>query len=93
MDHAYIDEHSVAERYLQHDLRPEERAAFEAHLVDCQECMDRLLLAGMFQVRSEIPVRAGFPIRLLVIFFAAAVLVAGAFVRVLLWLLHAIKLR
>jgi hypothetical protein len=52
MDHRYIDEFSVAERYVEHALRPEERIAFEAHLVDCQECTDRFLLAGMFHIRE-----------------------------------------
>ena len=53
MDHRYIDEHSVAERYVGNALPPEERAVFEAHLVDCQECTDRLLLAGMFHAREQ----------------------------------------
>ena len=52
MDHRYIDELSVAERYVDNALRPEERVAFEAHLVDCQECTDRVLLAGMFHTRA-----------------------------------------
>jgi hypothetical protein len=52
MDHRYIDEHSVAERYVGNALSPEERSLFEAHLVDCQECTDRLLLAGMFHARQ-----------------------------------------
>lgn len=52
MDHQYIDQHSLAERYLENALSREERAAFEAHLVDCQECTDRLLLAEMFHARQ-----------------------------------------
>jgi hypothetical protein len=52
MDHRCIDEFSVAERYVENALQPEERLAFEAHLVDCQECMDRFLLAGMFHARA-----------------------------------------
>lgn len=52
MDHRYIDEHSVAERYLHHTLASNERAEFEAHVVDCQECADRLLLAEMFHNRN-----------------------------------------
>jgi hypothetical protein len=63
MDHRYIDELSVAERYVNNALQPEERVAFEAHLVDCQECTDRLLLAGMFHARESngIPKSAGLP--------------------------------
>ena len=53
MDHRYIDENSVAERYLDNALKLEEREAFERHLVDCQECADRILLAGMFHARLQ----------------------------------------
>ena len=52
MDHAYIDAHSVAERYLNQALSPEDLRAFEEHIVDCQECADRLLLAEMFHARN-----------------------------------------
>jgi len=52
MDHRHIDEQQVAERYVKHTLAAAERAAFEAHLVDCQECADRLLLAEMFHARN-----------------------------------------
>ena len=52
MDHRYIDRNAVAERYLKHALAPEERTAFETHLVDCSECADRLLLAEMFHARN-----------------------------------------
>jgi len=53
VDHHYIDEHSLADRYLDHDLPPKEGGEFEAHLVDCQECRDRLLLAEMFHARND----------------------------------------
>jgi len=52
MDHQYIDANAVAERYLGNGLRLKEREDFERHLVDCQECTDRILLAGMFHARS-----------------------------------------
>jgi anti-sigma factor RsiW len=52
MDHRYIDARSVAERYLDHTLPAPERLQFEAHLVDCQECTDRVLLAEMFHHRN-----------------------------------------
>jgi hypothetical protein len=48
MDHRYIDENSVAERYLERALPSDEHDAFESHLVDCEECADRLLLAQIF---------------------------------------------
>lgn len=53
MDHQYVDRFLVAERYLNNALTRQERAAFEAHLVDCQECTDRVLLAGMFHARED----------------------------------------
>jgi hypothetical protein len=52
MDHAYIDANSIAERYLDHALPSEELREFEEHIVDCQECGDRLLLAEMFHARN-----------------------------------------
>src|SRR5580658_7635233 len=52
MDHAYIDANSIAERYLDHGLSSVELREFEEHIVDCQECADRLLLAEMFHARN-----------------------------------------
>ncbi len=52
MDHAYIDANSIAERYLNHALSPLDLRDFEEHIVDCQECADRLLLAEMFHARN-----------------------------------------
>ena len=52
MDHAYIDANSIAERYLHHVLSPQDLREFEEHIVDCQECADRLLLAEMFHARN-----------------------------------------
>jgi len=52
MDHAYIDVNSIAERYLDHALSAEQLREFEEHIVDCQECADRLLLAEMFHTRN-----------------------------------------
>jgi hypothetical protein len=66
MDHSYIDRKSLAERYLKNALSAEERAAFEAHLVDCQECTDRVLLAEMFHARQPngIPASSRLVLRL-----------------------------
>jgi Putative zinc-finger len=82
MNHGYIDEHGVAQRFLDNTLDPAERSAFEAHLVDCQECTDRILLAGMFHQREEtpepLPLRARVAARLkpwqLVVLFAITAL-------------------
>lgn len=87
MDHRYIDEHEIAERYLEHALPHDEYEAFEAHVVDCEECSDRLLLAQIFLERKAtqaaasppMPKRARFvarlaPWQLLLIAIAAAFL-------------------
>jgi len=86
MDHRYIDEYGVAERYLEHSLASREHEAFEAHVVDCQECADRLLLAQIFLERKgaittsePMPKRAQFvagftPWQLLLLAAAAALL-------------------
>lgn len=52
MEHAYIDKHSIAERYISRRLKPEEREEFEQHLVHCQECGDRIVLANMFRAQQ-----------------------------------------
>jgi anti-sigma factor RsiW len=82
MDHRYIDEHSVAERYVAKTLSPEDRSQFEAHLVDCSECTDRVLLAEMFhheQQDEPLPLRAQLAGRVkpwqLALLFAITVLV------------------
>ena len=86
MDHRYIDEYGVAERYLERALAPQEHEAFEAHVVDCEECADRLLLAQIFLERkaalaaaAEMPKRAQFvarlaPWQILILAVVAAVL-------------------
>lgn len=52
LDHGYIDQHDIAGRYLRRELAPADRDAFQGHLVDCQECADRVLLAEMFEAQS-----------------------------------------
>lgn len=63
MDHRYIEVHSVVQRYLDRTLGPGDRAAFESHLVDCQECTDRVLLAEMFHAREPVQPIAEQPLR------------------------------
>ena len=48
MDHAYIDENRVPDGFLRHTLLPAVREAFVSHLLRCEECRDRVLLAEMF---------------------------------------------
>ena len=49
MDHQYIEDQRVADRYLDRTLPAAERTAFEKHFVDCTECLDRLALAEIFR--------------------------------------------
>jgi hypothetical protein len=42
MDHSYIEEHNVADRYVLETLAADDRARFEEHFVDCPECLQRL---------------------------------------------------
>ena len=82
-DHQVIDDQGVPRRYLEKTLTPDERTAFEAHLVDCAECTDRVLLAGMFEVRTPAPPRkTGLTVRLkswqlLAILLVSALLLLG----------------
>jgi anti-sigma factor RsiW len=45
MDHVYIDEKSLIDRYVRGTLPVEERDAFEAHFLDCAECLSELEMA------------------------------------------------
>ena len=42
MEHSYIEDHHIADRYLSGKLSIEELMRFEEHFVDCAECLDRL---------------------------------------------------
>ncbi len=73
MDHAYIEENGLVERYHQGLLPPDEEARFEEHFVTCASCMEQLELARGFQrgikalsaitaedaVRAAVAVQAG----------------------------------
>lgn len=63
MDHAYAEEHALAEAYLKDRLGESEREAFEAHYFACPACMEQLETAsdfreGMLQVAAEDTARA-----------------------------------
>ncbi len=58
MDHKYIDELDLVDRYLMDRLAAEETAPFEEHFVDCLQCVDRLkttkaLMEGLRFVTSN----------------------------------------
>jgi len=42
MEHSYIEEHNIAERYLLDKLSPRERMLFEGHLKNCVQCVNML---------------------------------------------------
>jgi hypothetical protein len=45
MDHSYIEEHNLVERYVRGTLPATERTAFEEHFLDCPECLDKMEIA------------------------------------------------
>lgn len=45
MEHSYVAEHDLIDRYVRGGLPPLERTEFEEHFVDCQACLDQLELA------------------------------------------------
>src|SRR3954451_10931683 len=49
MDHTYIENNSLVERYHQGLLPPDEEARFEEHFVGCPQCTEQLELARGFQ--------------------------------------------
>lgn len=62
MEHPYIDERQIAERYLLGQLGEDEARRFEEHYLHCAECLDRLeaaegLQRGLRQVAEEEVVR------------------------------------
>ena len=44
MDHTYIEENQVVDRYVMGKLPPDEAGRFEEHYLSCPECLDRLAL-------------------------------------------------
>jgi hypothetical protein len=49
MDHTYIEEHQIADRYVQGTLPEDEAERFENHYLSCPECLDSLDLAESVQ--------------------------------------------
>jgi hypothetical protein len=45
MEHSYIDEHSLIDRYVRGTMPSVERAAFEEHFLDCSYCLEQLEIA------------------------------------------------
>src|SRR5436305_3796350 len=49
MDHTYIEENQVADRYVQGTLPEDEAERFENHYLSCPQCLDSLDLAESVQ--------------------------------------------
>jgi hypothetical protein len=49
MDHIYVEENQIADRYVMGTLPAEEAERFENHYLSCPECLDRLELAESVQ--------------------------------------------
>ena len=49
MEHSYIEEHRVVDRYLLAQLPAEEAERFEEHYLHCRECLDQLQVAEKLQ--------------------------------------------
>jgi hypothetical protein len=49
MDHTYIEEHQIADRYVQGTLPADEAERFENHYLSCPACLDSLDLAESVQ--------------------------------------------
>jgi hypothetical protein len=49
MDHVYIKEHNIADLYVADDLPVEQRASFEEHFFECEECLREIEMARAFR--------------------------------------------
>jgi len=54
MEHSYIEEHNIAERYLLAKLSAQERVRFEEHLKNCVQCVDLLEVIGGLRMGLQI---------------------------------------
>jgi hypothetical protein len=70
MEHSYIEDHNIADRYLMGKLSAQERMRFEEHCENCQECRNKFetidglrsglrIVAGEEVWRSRAYIRAG----------------------------------
>lgn len=49
MNHQYVEQHNIADRYLMRQLSAQEREQFEAHYFDCELCLRRLEVTEKFR--------------------------------------------
>jgi hypothetical protein len=60
MEHSFIEQTDVIDRYVRGTMPPAERFEFEEHFLDCQECLEQLEIAR--SLREGIKVCAAQPI-------------------------------
>lgn len=65
MDHGYIEQRRVVERYLTDRLSIAERVSFEEHYIACEECLDRLEQAEALVGAQDHAVTGWFRTRLI----------------------------
>ncbi|MEM7351073.1 MAG: hypothetical protein AAF657_09725 [Acidobacteriota bacterium] len=49
MNHQYIEDHQVLDRYLMNQLTPDEAVEFEQHYIHCSSCLEQLEVGEKFQ--------------------------------------------
>ena len=49
MNHSYIDDNGVIERYVTRRLGPQEAQDFEIHMLDCQRCIDEIRVVTLLR--------------------------------------------
>jgi hypothetical protein len=54
MEHSYIEEHNIAERYLLDKLSAQERMRFEEHIKNCVQCVNLLEVIGGLRMGLKI---------------------------------------
>jgi Putative zinc-finger len=59
MDHLYIEEQNIADRYLTGQLSAEEQQRFEEHFLDCQQCRSSLEAAHHFRTGLQSVLASG----------------------------------
>ncbi|MBO0801336.1 MAG: hypothetical protein J2P31_21155, partial [Blastocatellia bacterium] len=59
MDHKYIEEHNITDRYLMGQLSVREQGLFEEHFLDCQQCRSLLEAAHHFRLGLRSAIASG----------------------------------
>jgi len=49
MDHTFIEDNNIVDRYLMKKLTEQEAAQFEEHFIDCEQCLEQLEVTANFR--------------------------------------------